>query len=188
VYAHGRVEGSAPAESDPYPPPLVFIADTVAAVDDYASMPPDHIFGITPPPEALTDGFEPPASQFGRSEDLSAFNHVVACGYLEFARLTDGVNDYLRRDSMEVMLRVAPPPAHPLQVRLYGRHAQTYSRHAPAGLPLKVTGALRIRTKPDGHGGVRRMLYIHCGHLRVPRQDELPYLADWLVEAPDAVA
>lgn len=187
VRVDGTALGGAAIPGDIYPPSLTFSATEFGRVTQFASMPPARIFGIEPPPEAATDGFVPPPEQFG-DEDLAAFNRIVVCGFLDTARLTDGVNDYLRRDAMEVLVRTAPPPAQPVQVRLYGRHAQTYSRLARDGLPLKVSGALRIRTKPDGAGGLRRMLYIHCAHLRVPLMDELPYAPPWLAGTADAVA
>lgn len=182
----GEVRGTAPVPGDPYPPAAEFHALEFATVDDFSMMPPERTFNIVPPPEAATDNFLPPLDQFGSDEDITASNQIVVCGILDQAKLTDGVNDYLRRDSMELLLRLAPPPAHPVQVRLYGKHAQTYSRLMRDGLPLKVSGPLRIRTKPGIGGGLRRMLYIHCAHLQVPRLDEMPYIPSWLgvVDAP----
>lgn len=217
VAVKGMVSGATPVVGDLYLPPVVLTAAAVCLVplmeadftlmlgeegdppsgphvsgpyvsEPYSYMPSQDVFMLAPPPEAVTDDFVPPLEQFGDDEERPS-NRVEVCGYLEHARLTDGVNDYRRHDSLEVLLRLAPEPVPPVQVRLYGRHAQTYSKHTCAGLPLKVSGALRVRTKVDpagSNGNLRRMLYIHCAHLKVAMLEELPYLPDWLQSRMDA--
>jgi len=189
VRVEGTVLGGAPVAGDEYLPSVCFVADNVnilrvEAGEDAASvffnMPSTEVFALEPSPDAIADDFMPPAEQFG-DDEVRDSNRVVVCGFLVQALLTDGINAYERRDSMELLLRLALPPAHPVQVRLYGRHAQTYARFTSDNLPLKIAGFLRIRTKPSADpGSVRRMLYIHCDHLRVPALDELPYEPQWL--------
>lgn len=200
VCVSGTVSGMAPVAGDAYLPPVMFTANGVSlmplahAPDEgmvgaptlgpYGRMPSHPVFHVAPPTEAPTDDFVPPDEQFGDDETRNS-NRVEICGYVASALLTDGVNSYQRRDSVELMLRLAPPPAHPVQVRLYGKYALGYARFLAKAqridepMAFKVGGMLRIRTKPDpaDPSALRRMLYIHCDLLLQPLPEEVPYRA-----------